>query len=148
MPMQSVGLGAALLLNERTFIGFYGMSLQDQSPLSLREGDVFTPRDDVSFSHMGMWVGYIHQPQNRLHLVMSSQIGTGGLSHESGETLTTEQVFLINPQVGVEVRLTNWLSFNAGVGYRWVSHPEEAIFRDIDFGRVSTHLQLRLGGFQ
>ncbi|MFP4091665.1 MAG: hypothetical protein ACLFUB_10650 [Cyclobacteriaceae bacterium] len=149
MPRQSRGLGAALLFNGQTFLGFYGTSLREHSHLALTEGNVRHALQGIRFDQMGLWLGYIHQPEKRLHMMIHTQLGTGGVSYEKTEEgiIPSAQVFVVNPQLALQLNVTRWLSLSAGLGYRWVSDPYAAGFEDVDFGNISSHIQLRIGGF-
>ncbi len=80
------------------------------------------------FGHGGLWLGYIHNPHKALHWSISTKVGFGSISlsedtfdHENWNDFEYDNVFVLNPQVEVEMNLTQWFKVNLGIGYQLVT---------------------------
>jgi hypothetical protein len=166
------GGGGAVLLNQTFFFGGYGMGLASQH--SREDITVYDPIPDESttyrnlateFGHGGFWLGYIHQSYKKVHLAASSKFGWGALTlidedYMSDElwSLVTDVVFVVTPQLEVEMNLFRWFKVNIGAGYRFVTGvdktycmtkngPEFKYFDAKDFNQPELNVTFMFGGF-
>ena len=164
---ESMGAGAALIITDYFFIGGYGMTLTSNNYVN----DLIIPSDinpdtmlfyntklRTSFSHAGIWVGGILFPRKRVHIGLSTRIGWGNVHLEKSNLsylynvnnlldYTNNKVFVLTPQIELEVNITNWLKFNMGVGYRYVSGVDFDRFRSYKFNTPQITIGIYLGGF-
>lgn len=123
-----VGGGGAVLLGQTFFFGGYGEGLTtghyryDLSSVT----NIQEPK--ISLGHGGFWLGYIHQSHKAVHLSTSLKIGWGQISlydayytYDPTDYLANDGVFLLIPQVEVEMNLTPWFKVNIGAGYRLIT---------------------------
>ena len=115
MPMT--GGGGGVIVNQRFYIGGYGMgSSTDFSEVT--NGESY----EVDFGHGGFMTGFILWPDRLVHLTLSSRLGWGSIEianeSQNGLSLSDDAVFLINPEIGMEVNVTSWFKINAALGYQ------------------------------
>lgn len=134
------GGGGAVLLNRRFWLGGYGMGMTSKASF-INPADV---RFDVDFGHGGFWLGYIFAPNKVVHLNLQTMIGWGGASYQNTRTgFDTDEdgVFVLTPQLEVELNLTNWMRVGVGGGYQIVSGLDlpdmKSDFLDTPMGMLS-----------
>lgn len=136
------GGGGAVILNQTVYFGFYGtgLSTSHSSPGFTMENHagLLIPYDKVytKFGHGGFWLGYIHKSYKPVHFGASTKLGWGSASltdqnysyNNSGYdepynyySIVTDEVFVIQPQIEVELNLLKWFKINASAGYQIVT---------------------------
>lgn len=142
----SYGGGGGLVIGG-AFIGAYGLG-------SVNLGDILDGKDidNIELGHGGFWLGYTYQPYKVLHLFSSAKIGWGAVNIETDNfdpfDGKNDQVFVLTPELGLEVNIFKWFRVAGGVGYRWVNGTDgEDIYKDEDFSGLVTNLTLRFGWF-
>jgi hypothetical protein len=163
---ECIGAGGALSLNNYFFIGGYGLSLTSKHSIN----DLQFP-DQVdslyyagkalrtNFSHAGIWIGGIFFPKKRVHLGISTRLGWGTIhltesqdnsyiiNNNSRLDFTNDKVFVITPDIEVEVAIASWLKFNVGFGYRYVSGVDFERYKNFKFSAPQITVGLYFGGF-
>lgn len=157
------GGGGALLINQKFFVGGYGLGLANTSFHNNVEVEgVRYDRLRTNFGHGGFWLGYINHSEKLIHFGVSAKIGWGELALyddrfdiDNLDYLAKDAVFVMTPQIEAEMNITQWFKINLGVGYQWVSgvndhtytHTDVQIFEDKDFSTPQLSLGLLFGGF-
>jgi len=143
----SNGGGGAVLLNNRFFAGGYGLGVSNR---------IQTDADEtrLRFGHGGLWIGYIHQPQELIHFGGSVKLGWGNVelrrsssSFLSNRLLADDNVLVLNPQGEVEVNITKWFKVNGAVGYRLVTGLNDEDISNSDVSSVNFSLGFLFGWF-
>ena len=79
------------------------------------------PEHELDMGYGGLWLGYIYRPTKVVHLNFSLPIGGGSASFDRvGDGFSadiTDAIFVINPNLGMELNLTKWMKFTANAGY-------------------------------
>lgn len=148
----SMGGGAALLIDQRFFLGGYGMGvttrhLRDYSwydsymEENIKYYDLYT-----RFGHGGFWLGYIHNPKKAINFGLNAKLGWGAVTltdklykdYEDGwYNYMTDNVFVITPQFDLNLNLLKWMRASVGIGYRIVTGVNETyMYDDPDKGMV------------
>lgn len=157
------GGGGALLIDQRFFVGGYGMGLASRHIHNNVElNGRYYDRLRTSFGHGGFWLGYIYQPSNLVHLGFSTRLGWGELALyddrydlDTYDYHTRDRVFVLHPQLEAELNITRWFKLNAGVGYQLVtgvddfrySDTQELVFVEDDYSGPQVTLGFLFGGF-
>ncbi len=118
------GAGGSLgLVFNNLSVGLYGT------------GDVYDGfrRENKNYAftlgHGGLVLGYAYPTKKALHLMGSVKVGAGavGLARryndwdlELDENDINDAIFVVTPEVGVELNLTHWMRVSATAGYRFV----------------------------
>jgi hypothetical protein len=168
---ECVGAGGALTLNHYFYLGGYGLTMTSNHfltdlviPLeyaydSISQYFYYGKKVRTTFSHAGIWAGVIFFPKKRFHLGISSRFGWGTIHLTEGENnsyiyttnsrleYSTDKVFVITPQLELDVAITSWLKCNVGVGYRYVSGIDYNRYKDFDFNTPQISIGLFFGGF-
>ena len=138
------GLG---LVVDNFFIGGYALAAIDIDALIEDEADAL----EVDIAHSGLWLGYTWPSYKLAHLFTSVKGGWGlvNTSFDEFGLDNADRVFVVTPEVGVEVNLFRWLRLAGTVGYRSVSgiNPDNTSVTTADVSGVTGGLTLRIGGF-
>jgi hypothetical protein len=106
---------------------------------------------DVKLETFGFDVEYAPHPESPTHLTFTAFLG-GAASHyykdgtndQHGET---DFMVLLEPSVGVERRVTDWLHLNLSASYRVLGGLEQTGLAPGDFQVASVALAVKLGRF-
>lgn len=132
----SMGGGAALLFNQKFYFGAYGMGLTTRHIRTYNvyddEKNMNQPTEDLytRFGHGGFWLGYIHKPNNAIHWGVNVKTGWGGITLNDLQYPGTDykwvnyendNVFVLIPELNLEMNILKWMRVNVGAGYRLVT---------------------------
>lgn len=142
----SVGGGGGIVINS-FFLGGYGLASVDFEEL-FDNGDVKV----LDIGHGGFWFGTTFQPYRMLHLYASGRIGWGAVNVDLNDNNQTysdiDKIFVMTPEIGVELNLTRWFRVAGTAGYRWVNGTSDAReYTDEDFSGAVATIALRFGWF-
>lgn len=141
----ATGGGFGLVINN-FFIGGYGVASVDYEEL-FNNGEV----NVLNMSHGGFWLGSTFQPYRLLHLYGSARLGWGGVDIDLNDNTRyrdVDKIFVITPEVGVELNITKWMRLAGTVGYRYTTGLDESIgYQDEDFSGLMAGVTLRFGWF-
>jgi hypothetical protein len=171
----SVGGGGAILFNQKFFIGGYGIGTASshERNLSIYVEEIGTNETYENLStglgHGGFWLGYIHNPHQPIHLGISTKIGFGSITldqrnsqfnSDHNEKFESDNVFVLMPQLELEMNLLKWMKVNLAVGYRYVSGVNkqypfmengDTVYKDYfgkeDFNKVYGNVTIIFGWF-
>lgn len=168
------GGGGAVLLNQTVYFGGYGLGLstrQETESLTIAnsDGSQSTYEDlNTQFGHGGFWIGYLHQSYKPVHFGASTKLGWGSLSmsndsydqyHQDYQyySIAQDNVFVIIPQIEVEMNLLKWFKINASAGYQFVTGVDKTytntsgetvqFFDSKDYSSPMFNLTFAFGGF-
>jgi hypothetical protein len=106
---------------------------------------------DVKFESFGFDLEYAARPAAPTHLTLNAFLGGAaaryvkdGSDAQEGET---DFMLLLEPAVGVERRVTDWLHLNLALSYRLVSGVEQPRLTDGDFDGAAAVLAVKFGRF-
>ena len=137
-----VGGGGAVLLDE-FFIGGYGQGTD------FADANFDGRNWNIQYSHGGLWFGYVKEQYRMVHLFSSLKVGWGRVRLNTPDVPELkDRIFVLTPEVGAEVNLTDflWVSFTAG--YRLVNGVSQVGNLDNnDFNSVVGILTFRFGGY-
>ncbi len=141
----SIGGGGGVVINN-FFLGGYGMGGLDFDRL------VDDELTEIEVGHGGFWLGSTFKPHKILHLYGSARIGWGAVSipvdDPDFEFNDLDKIFVLTPELGVELNVTKWFRVAASGGYRWVTGTNEAFgYNDEDFSGAIATLSFRFGWF-
>ena len=168
------GGGGAVLLNQTVYFGGYGLGLSTrQKTESLTivnpDGNPTTYEDlYTQFGHGGFWVGYLHKSYKPIHFGASTKLGWGSLSMSNDNydnnfneykyyNIAYDNVFVVTPQIEVEMNLLKWFKINASAGYQFVTGVDKTYtntsgdkvqyFEGKDYSKPMFNLTFAFGGF-
>ncbi len=143
------GGGGAFIIND-FFLGGYG------------QGETFGQHVvnglnyDLGLSQGGLWIGYVWPSRRMVHGFGSFKAGYGAATLErnprNGEPDSggdiEDNVWVISPEIGVEVNIAHWMRAAITGGYRWVNGVSKLpYFTDDDYKSPVLGLTLRFGNF-
>lgn len=162
---ESLGAGGALLINNYFFIGGYAVGMASNHYID----DLVMPTYDsllykgtklrINYSHAGVWVGGIFFSQKRVHFGVSTRLGWGHiyLTEQYNNSYinnvnykldyTNDKVFVISPQVELEIKITPWLKANIGLGYNFVTGVSFDRYKEYNFNSPQFTVGIYFGGF-
>ena len=141
----SVGGGGGIVM-KNFFLGGYGMGSFDFGDLV--EGN--EALEGLELGDGGLWLGFTIPSHKVVHFYGSSRVGWGALdiNFENSRFDDLDNVFVITPEIGIEVNLTRWFRLAGTFGYRIVEGANESLgYSDDDFSGTFTGITFRFGGF-
>lgn len=143
----STGGGGAVLINRSFFLGGYGLGKTSGQSVRISGTEY-----DLDFSHGGLWAGALIRPQKAVHVGLSSKFGWGEYSLQedvpNSEYLTKQSIFVITPQVEIDLNILPWFKINLGAGYRLVSGSENRFLGSGNFNSGVMSVGFFFGGFR
>jgi hypothetical protein len=132
-----MGGGGGVLLNSSFYFGGYGYGLTNQ---------INYQGDKLDFGYGGLMTGYIFNSNEALHPMIGFQMGWGDISMK--DTELSDQVYVLNPIVELEMNLTQYFKIGVGAGYRYVSGVDNiGTLANSDFSGFSGRLSFYFGWF-
>jgi len=134
------GGGGAALFNNTFYFGGYGIGLSKSNLMN--NSNII----DVEIGHGGFWTGFIIHPNSMIHGVISTKLGWGEISEfRRGIPISiTDNIFVAQPQAEIELNITLWFKFSAGLGYRWVNGQD---FSTVDLNGITGSVNFIFGWF-
>lgn len=140
----SVGGGGAVIVGD-FFLGGYGMGSTGQQWI-----DNVEPYE-IDLGHGGFWIGGTYPSHKLIHLYSSMKIGWGavGIKFYDDNTTVDDSVFVLEPDLGVEINVFRWFRFGVSASYRWVNgiDPSLSGVPSDYYDGFGCNLVFRLGGF-
>ena len=129
--------------------GVYGTMTEVDAPEGAMP-DSLGPMD-VKFETFGFDLEYAAKPEAPTHLTLNAFLG-GAAVHYMQEKIDeqygeTDFVLLLQPAVGVEHRVNDWLHLNLAVSYRLVSGVELPKLENGDINGLAVALAFKFGQF-
>ncbi len=140
------GGSMGILLNRQLIIGGYGQGVNIDRVYENYDG--YNDFNDVGMSHGGFWMGYIVFPDMAIHPVVSVQTGWGRAKIENEYTTFTDNIFVVNPMLEIELNITRFFKIGIGGHYTFVSgiNTFERLSNE-EFGGPGGTFSFRFGWF-
>lgn len=133
------GGGGGLVIGN-FFVGGYGLGTTDYRRWI--DGNDFR----IDMGHGGFWLGYFAPKHKLIHPYGSLKIGWGATDIDDGGF--DEAIFVLTPELGIELNVTSWFRIAGTVNYRWVDGIDSSPSFDAgDFSAVGAGLTFRFGWF-
>ena len=141
-----VGGGGAIVMSP-LFIGWYGMGTK--YPVHTIENGEFAGVYDIKFKHHGLWLGLVPKSDKLIHFYGSAKIGWGKTRlRQDKKNILTDRNFVLTPEIGFEVNLTQYMKMTFTGGYRWVNGITRLPgLENDDFSSPIGTITFRFGGF-
>ena len=140
----SVGGGGAVIVGD-FFFGGYGMGSTSQEWVN--NADPF----EIDLGHGGFWIGGTYPSHKLVHLYSSVKLGWGAVNIKffDDDVTAGDNVFVIEPDLGIELNVFRWSRFAVSASYRWVNgiDPSLAGVSSDHYNGFGCNLTFRLGGF-
>ena len=140
----STGGGGGLIIDD-FFIGGYGMGTVDINEFIEDNEEI-----EMEMAHGGFWLGYTNRSYKLVHIFASTKLGWGGIDIEIDDQgyRTNDNIFVVTPELGIELNVFRWFKIAGTVGYRSVSGVNSITGQsNKDFSGLAGTLTFRLGGF-
>lgn len=141
---SSNGGGLGLIVNN-FFIGGYGLAAVDIDAFINDTDEV-----NVDIAHGGLWLGYVWPSHKLIHFYGSVKGGWGLVNTNFDEFGFdfADRVFVVTPDVGIELNIFRWMRLVGSVGYRSVTGINDSNTVSVnDVNGITGGLTLRIGGF-
>lgn len=147
------GGGGGVILNN-FYIGGYGMGLTTRPKRTLNI-DTQDQEHRLTLEHGGLWLGYDFRAHRLFHLTLSSKIGWGNVIYirdingftNPGINDLRDNVFVITPEIGVEMNLTKFFKIAFTGSYRWVNGTDITYTSDDKLSSLAANLTFKFGWF-
>lgn len=144
----SGGFGG-VMFNQKFFFGGYsaGLSSYNQSDY-VRD----TVRTYLDIDHSGFMIGYNYNPHKLVHWIMNTKLGWGTAKIKERSdwesSIYDDNIFVFNPEIGMELNVTRWFKINTTAGYRFISGIDNVNIYDFDdFNGISGSIGFLFGRF-
>lgn len=150
-PAVLIGGRGGWIINHTFVIGGGGYGLANQI-----EGDNFIDfsKPYINFGYGGLELEYIIQSDQIVHFSVYTLIGAGGVNyrdnmHSSWDNwdYNSDEFFVLEPALNVEVNITSFFRINAGANYRYISGVNYDNLKNEDLAGFSGVLTLKFGNF-
>jgi len=151
-PAVLVGGRGGWIINHTFIIGGGGYGLANQI-----EADYFTDyynKPYINFGYGGFELEYIIQSDKLVHFSIYTLIGAGGVNYRDNSynnwedwDYNSDEFFVLEPALNVEVNITSFFRINAGANYRFISGVSYDNLKNEDFSGFSGVLTLKFGSF-
>lgn len=140
----SVGGGGAVIVGD-FFLGGYGMGSTSQS--WIQDVEPF----ELDLGHGGFWIGGTYPSHKLIHFFSSAKIGWGAVNIRfyDDDVQIDDNVFVLEPEAGIELNIFRWFRIAATGHYRWVDGIDpnlSGVDRDY-YNGFGANLTFRFGGF-
>ena len=143
---HATGGGGGIIV-DNVFIGAYGLGSIDFQDF-FETGEI----ESVKLAHGGLWLGGSWPTHKLVHLYGSAKVGWGALDIRIDDPNQyyedIDKVFVLSPEIGVELNLTKWMRLSGTVGYRYLNGVNNGqAFTNDDFRGYTAGVTLRFGWF-
>ena len=111
-------------------------------------------RYTLGLGYGGLWVGYVYPSYKVAHLYSAVKTGWGAARlsdfNQPYDADDSDGVFVVNPEIGLEINVLHWFRIAATGGYRFVGGIEDGRLPGIEkdaFNSPTFALTFRFGGF-
>jgi len=131
-----MGGDIAAIFNRSFYIGLYGRGLTTMPNYKYLRysailGQNIPVEERAMFGHGGLIVGVVLSPTSPVHVGFSGKFGMGGIGmiddyyygtpSQPTEFLSVKPLYILTPQIDLEMNLTEWFKFRVSGGYQFVS---------------------------
>jgi hypothetical protein len=139
------GGGGGVLLND-FFLGGYGMANTTGINCKINGID-----KELSFTHGGIWIGYSHHAKRAIHPAFFLQTGWGKIKVPSSRGSSTydinDRIFVINPEIEVEINIARFFRISLGANYRIVGGLDSNSLNFTQASGPGVNLMFKFGWF-
>lgn len=138
------GGGGGALINQKFFIGGAGegLSTSHSFPEIAQSQTDHTAKYqglELNVGYGGLWLGYIHKSYNVVHWGLSTKFGPGAISlfdrdypTDKYQEIASDFVFVISPQLELEVNMARWFKMNFAAGYKLFTGIDDKTYFNTD----------------
>ncbi len=143
-----VGGRGGWIMNHTFVLGFGGYGLVNQLDSDFILNGEMLP---LMMGYGGFEMEYIFSPDNLVHFSIYLLLGGGGLTykelHDWNSLKVTDNFWIAEPAVNVELNISSFFRISAGVGYRLVSDVNLGDLTNSDIGGIGGVLTFKFGKF-
>ena len=150
-PAVLIGGRGGWIINH-TFViggGGYGLVNQIEADYMINNKHPF-----INFGYGGLELEYIIQSDQIVHFSVYTLIGAGAVTYKEDIwndwddwSSASDEFFVFEPAINVEINITSFFRINAGVTYRFISGVYYSDLQNSDLAGFSGALTLKFGSF-
>ena len=144
-----VGGVGGWIINHTIVLGGGGYGLV--TDVDTKYPDPFFGSRYLSVGYGGLYIEYIASSDEVVHLTFGALVGGGSVGFKNQDMFdvnrSMDQFFVLEPNIQINLNVTEFFRISAGANYRWVSGVQNAITSDADLSGPSGMLVLRFGTF-
>lgn len=145
-----VGGHAALLLKNRVYVGVRGVGLATDNARFAPNPQA--PPEPIRMGYGGILLGYVVPSSSLVHVTADVLLGAGAVDANRDDERpdgddASDAVFVFEPSVTVEVKLTRFTRIGVGAGYRFIGDVDLPGVQDDDLRGVTGVVTIRMGKF-
>ncbi len=145
-----VGGRGGWIINHTFILGGGGYGLANN--IRMTDPDGLNRTMYLEFGYGGVELDYIGNSSDVIHYTVGALIGGGSLGYRNAQggmwdSNKQDAVFVLEPNVNLELNVTKFFRINAGVNYRWVNDVQFVGLSDKDLSGVAGSITLKFGAF-
>lgn len=147
-PAMTIGGGGGVIF-DGSFVGAYG-----QFTITDRNFIAGSEKYNLAIGHGGFWLGYAWKSHRFIHPYISFKNGWGTASlvtdnAKESNTETTDAIYVMQPELGVEINVFPFMRVLFTGGYRRVSGLKDSFFilTNEELSNFTSGVTFRFGGF-
>jgi hypothetical protein len=144
-----VGGVGGWIINHTLVLGGGGYGLV--TDVNAKYPDPFYGSQYLTVGYGGLYLEYIASSDEVVHLTVGTLVGGGSVGYKNQEMFNmnrfVDQFFVLEPNIQVNLNVTEFFRISAGANYRWVSGVQNNLTSNADLSGPSGTLILRFGMF-
>jgi hypothetical protein len=144
-----VGGVGGWIINHTFILGGGGYGLV--TDVTAKHPDLFFGSEYLNVGYGGLYLEYIESSDEVIHLTFGALIGGGSVGYRNQDAFdmnrSMDNFFVLEPNVQVNLNVTEFLRISAGANYRWISGVRNDLTSDAELSGPSGILVLRFGEF-
>jgi hypothetical protein len=145
-----MGGGGGVLISKSFFFGGFGLgnSTYHTFDYTNPHTNIQSFDMDLDISYGGLSFGYIIAPNKPIHPAVYLQTGWGDVVlSENGTNRNSDNIFVLNPSVQMEINMTRFFRIGVGVNYQYVNGVNLNGLSNEDFSYPGGFLSFKFGWF-
>ena len=157
-----MGGEGGIIVNNKVLFGGYGIGKTTRTLLNdnrfnntefanrYLDGDASNIQQlEIDFGHGGLFAGYVINGNAAFHPVIMLQFGWGGVSVSDNNytPIISDNIFVLNPILELEMNVTKFLRIGFGANYNLVAGVNILGYEDADFSSPGAFLSFKFGWF-
>jgi hypothetical protein len=137
------------IINHTIVLGGGGYGLV--TDVTAKYPDPFYGSQYLTVGYGGLYLEYIASSDEVIHLTVGALVGAGSVGYKNQDMFnmnrSIDQFFVLEPNIQLNLNVTQFFRISAGANYRWVTGVQNNITSNADLSGPSGMLMLRFGMF-
>jgi len=155
-----MGGGGGLILQNALIVGGYGAGSTSGIKYRFEDGLGIEREYNFIYGYGGIWLGYMFKTKNIVHPTFNLGLAWGEAGFSTYKQSNPQyfyqssSIFIVDPQIGLELNIVRWMRIEGLIGYRYVSGLDletaingERLIESDGMNGLTFGLNIKFGGF-